>query len=144
MSCPSGHILKDNMCTIAPTMTCPTGYKLMNGMCQPGTDDGESEITGFGDSMNIPPTQNGILSQTLMSDTTRMMAMEEAPPPSSPMMIPPASPTMMDAAAVQPPKPVRPPSSTNMMMGSPVSPMSMNNCPSGYSFNRSDNMCYPL
>jgi hypothetical protein len=28
--------------------------------------------------------------------------------------------------------------------GVPVSPMSMNNCPSGYSFNRSDNMCYPL
>jgi hypothetical protein len=33
MSCPSGHILKDNVCTISPTLTCPPGYDLVNGMC---------------------------------------------------------------------------------------------------------------
>jgi hypothetical protein len=33
MNCPPGHVLKDKMCTIAPTMMCPAGYDLINGMC---------------------------------------------------------------------------------------------------------------
>jgi hypothetical protein len=120
MSCPSDHVLKDNMCTIAPTMSCPSGYTLVNGMCQP------DEVAGYGDSMNIPPTQNGIISQTIMSEPTSQTHMMMSPKPWSPAPPPQA------AAA----------SNTR---GSPVSPMiDTNNCPSGYSFNRSDNMCYPL
>jgi hypothetical protein len=45
----------------------------------------------------------------------------------------PMSPTM---------SPTPPPPRTMSPM--PVSPISMNNCPSGYSMNRTDNMCYPL
>ena len=114
MTCPSDHILKDNVCTIAPTMSCPTGYTLVNGMCQP------DEISGFGDSMNIPPTQNGILSQTIMSDST---------PPPQPQMSPVAVAPPSSPAAARP----------------PVSPVGgSGNCPSGYSLNKTDNMCYPL
>lgn len=140
MSCPSGHVLKDNMCTIAPTMTCPSGYTLMNGMCQPGAN-GESEIMGYGGgSMNIPPSQNGIVSQTLMSDNiTTVMAPPPTTTPMSPMMRP-MSPTMRPMSPTMSPTP--PPPRTMSPM--PVSPISMNNCPSGYSMNRTDNMCYPL
>lgn len=136
MSCPSGHVLKDKMCTIAPTMTCPSGYTLMNGMCQPSAN-GESEIMGFGDSMNIPPTQNGILSHTIMSDTY--------PEKEEVTTMSPTVPDMgMRPPSVMPMSPTAAAASADMGAGSPVSPMSMNNCPSGYSFNRSDNMCYPL
>lgn len=143
MSCPSGHMLKDNMCTIAPTMTCPAGYKLMNGMCQPSSADEDSDIMGYGgDSMNMPPTQNGILSQTLMSsgDTMTMMVPPMSPSPAAAMRPPMNPATKPQTQTVSPSPAAAPPT----MMGSPVSPMAMNNCPSGYSMNRSDNMCYPL
>lgn len=56
MSCPQGLTLSGKMCTIAPILSCPSGYTLVNGMCQ--EDDG---LQGFGDSMNLPPTDNSQL-----------------------------------------------------------------------------------
>lgn len=56
MSCPQGLTLSGKMCTVAPTLSCPSGYTLVNGMCQ--QDDG---LQGFGDSMNIPPSENRMM-----------------------------------------------------------------------------------
>lgn len=56
MSCPQGLTLSGKMCTVAPILSCPSGYTLVNGMCQ--QDDG---LQGFGDSMNIPPSENRMM-----------------------------------------------------------------------------------
>ncbi len=73
MNCPQGHTLNGKMCTIAPTLSCPMGYTLVNGMCQEDTG-----IQGFGDSMNIPPTDSLNLQP---SDT-----MTPPPPSASPVV----------------------------------------------------------
>ncbi len=56
MSCPQGLTLSGKMCTVVPILSCPSGYTLVNGMCQ--QDDG---LQGFGDSMNIPPSENRMM-----------------------------------------------------------------------------------
>lgn len=57
MSCPQGLTLLGKMCTVAPVLSCPSGYTLVNGMCQQ-----DSGIQGYGESMNIPPSDNRVLA----------------------------------------------------------------------------------
>jgi hypothetical protein len=82
MSCPQGLTLSGKMCTVAPTLSCPSGYNLVNGMCQ--QDDG---LQGYGDSMNIPPSDNRVLasgdviSQQEQARPPMMMSQSPTPNP---------------------------------------------------------------
>lgn len=85
MSCPQGLTLSGKMCTVAPVLSCPSGYTLVNGMCQE-----DSGVQGFGDSMNIPPSDSGArfapgeLGTGAAPPTTQQpMQMTPTPPPSS-------------------------------------------------------------
>lgn len=164
MSCPQGHTLSGKMCTIAPTLSCPAGYTLVNGMCQP-----ESGVQGYGDSMNIPPSENMMLrSGDLVMPPPGSVAMVGSPKPPTAIISEVAGrvaaefpdmgmrmgspkPIISEVAgrvAAEFPKIEAP--SMGMGMGSPkpmtpqILPGSEPSCPSGYSLNKSDNMCYPL
>lgn len=76
MSCPQGLTLSGKMCTVAPVLSCPPGHTLVNGMCQ--QDDG---LQGFGESMNIPPSDNMMLRPGEIGGETAQKPQEMMPSP---------------------------------------------------------------